>query len=269
MERNQVRQRDRQEHRHGWRLAAVCAVTVWVAATSPAAAENLLDALFSIFSPATAPPPPLPTAPVNSYVEDHPTLLPRSHAGGHGPAYCVRLCDGKYFPIDARGGMSPAQLCNAFCPASATRVFIGRSIESAIGGTGERYSQLENAYAYRTALSANCTCNGRDPAGLAPIDLTVDTTLRPGDIVSTSNGLIAYTGAGSNTTDADFTPVEDYAGLSPDFRARLRDLKVAPVSADVMSDEMPLADLRLETFPLTAPLPATPLRPRDQRAGLN
>src|SRR5258708_560132 len=29
---------------------------------------------------------------------------------GSGPAFCVRSCDGRYFPITTRGNMSPVQM---------------------------------------------------------------------------------------------------------------------------------------------------------------
>ena len=85
-------------------------------------------------------------------------------------------------------------MCQSFCPASPTKVFFGSSIDGATSSTGERYADSENAYAYRKALRADCTCNGRDPAGLAPVDLTLDTSLRPGDVIATTNGLVAYSG---------------------------------------------------------------------------
>src|SRR5882724_11054409 len=56
---------------------------------------------------------------------------PRTVASGSGPAFCVRSCDGRYFPLTSRGNASPAQLCQAFCPASATRVFFGGTIDGA------------------------------------------------------------------------------------------------------------------------------------------
>jgi hypothetical protein len=92
---------------------------------------------------------------------------PRQVASGSGPAFCVRSCDGKYFPL-MRGNASPVQMCQAFCPASVTKVFFGSTIEGASSSAGERYADSENAFAYRKALRADCTCNGRDPAGLAP-----------------------------------------------------------------------------------------------------
>jgi hypothetical protein len=153
--------------------------------------------------------------------------------GGRYAVYCVRTCDGRYFPITVRGA-SAAQTCQAFCPASATKVFSGTGIGYAVTTTGERYPDMVNAFAYRKALKADCTCNGRDPGGLAPVDLSLDTTLRPGDVVATNDGLVAYTGVHvGNDHTAEFTPVSSYPGLSPEVRARLGEMKVAPVSAHV------------------------------------
>src|ERR1700694_5446715 len=114
---------------------------------------------------------------------------PRPVASGSGPAFCVRSCDGRYFPL-ARGNATPVQMCQAFCPASSTKVFFGSTIDGASSATGERYAESENAFGFRKALRADCTCNGRDPAGLAPVDLALDTSLRPGAVIATSNGLV-------------------------------------------------------------------------------
>ena len=161
---------------------------------------------------------------------------------GSGPAFCVRSCDGRYFPL-TRGNATPVQMCQAFCPASATKVFFGSTIDGASSGNGERYADSENAFAYRKALRADCTCNGRDPAGLAPVDLTLDTSLRPGDVIATTSGLVAYSGVkvGANQT-AEFTPVASYPGLTADVRARLGEMKVAPVSAEMVANDAPLPE---------------------------
>jgi hypothetical protein len=157
----------------------------------------------------------------------------------------VRSCDGRYFPLTARNA-SPAQLCQAFCPASPTKVFFGGNIDGASSASGERYADSENAYAYRKALRADCTCNGRDPAGLAPIDLTLDTSLRPGDVIATTDGLVAYSGVRTGTGQtAEFTPVASYPGLTAEVRARLGEMRVAPVAADMIANETPPADAAL------------------------
>ena len=131
-------------------------------------------------------------------------------AASSGPAFCVRSCDGKYFPL-MRGAASPAQMCQAFCPASPTKVFFGSGIDSAYSASGERYGDSENAFAYRKALRTDCTCNGHNPAGLAPVDLALDDSLRPGDALATTDGLVAYSGARvGNGQTPDFTPVAPF-----------------------------------------------------------
>jgi len=132
---------------------------------------------------------------------------PRPVVVSAGPAFCVRSCDGKYFPL-MRGAASPAQMCRAFCPASPTKVFFGSSIDRAYAATGERYADSENAFAYRKALRADCTCNGHNPAGLASVDLAMDGSLRSGDAVATADGLVAYSGIRvGNDQNPDFTPL--------------------------------------------------------------
>jgi hypothetical protein len=183
-----------------------------------------------------------------------PAPPPRQVAsGGSGPAFCVRSCDGKYFPLMARGNATPVQMCQAFCPASTTKIFFGSTIDSASSASGERYADSENAFAYRKALSTDCTCNGRGPAGLAPVDLTLDTSLRPGDVIATTSGLVAYSGVrvGVNQT-AEFTPVASYPGLTAEVRARLGEMKVAPVTAEMVS-EVPLPEASRDvTLPATS-----------------
>jgi hypothetical protein len=168
------------------RMLAVAAIAGPVAlAPEMSSAENLLEFLFgggqkqqpslfgNIFNNNAAPAPPRPVA------------------ASSGPAFCVRSCDGKYFPL-MRGAASPTQLCQAFCPASPTRIFFGSNIDNAYAATGERYADSENAFAYRKALRADCTCNGHNPAGLAPVDLAIDGSLRSGDVLATADGNVAY-----------------------------------------------------------------------------
>jgi uncharacterized protein DUF2865 len=217
----------------------VLVVASFAAAAAPrAASAGFFDFLFNNQSSSA---PAQPQA--NSYANpsSSQSLPPIQDGGGGGQyAHCVRMCDGRYFPILARSGTPPAQLCQSFCPASATRVFFGANIDSAMAANGERYAETPNAYLYRKQLSPGCTCNGRDPAGLAPIDVSLDTTLRPGDVVATSTGLVAYTGTRPGNAEArDFTPVSDYPGLTGSIRAMLTEMKVAPVKADV-ADDRPL-----------------------------
>jgi len=150
-----------------------------------------------------------PNPSVSSYA--NPSVSPgqesvRQDAGstGHGVAYCVRLCDGQHFPLEARVmNATPVEACRSMCPASRTKVFYGAEIDNAVAKDGARYADLSTAYIYRKQLVANCTCNGKNAMGLAPYDLPTDPTLRPGDIVATKTGLMTYTG---NPAQA-YTPV--------------------------------------------------------------
>src|SRR4029077_6127829 len=136
-----------------------------------------------------------------------PQSPPRPVVVSAGPSFCVRSCDGKYFPL-MRGAASPVQMCQAFCPASPTKVFFGSSIDRAYAATGERYADSENAFAYRKALRADCTCNGHSPAGLASIDLAMDGSLRSGDTVATADRLGAYSRIrGGHHQRPEFTPL--------------------------------------------------------------
>jgi Protein of unknown function (DUF2865) len=143
-----------------------------------------------------------------------------------GPAvgYCVRSCDGHYFPVHAQPRLSAAEACRSFCPAARTQVYSGGSIDTAIAANGSRYADLANAYLYRKQAVPYRSCNGRDTFGLARMDAKSDPTLRLGDIVATENGFVAFTG-GRN--QAAFTPVKVYHGLSRRERGKVSELKVS------------------------------------------
>jgi hypothetical protein len=247
-----------QRMRHRMLLVAAASL-----ASSPAlvpgeaSAESLFDAFFSGFQKQQQrQAPPQANFFADPFGQNQPPAL-RPVASGGGPAFCVRSCDGKYFPL-ARGSATPVQMCQAFCPASPTKVFFGSHIDSAMTTTGERYADSDNAFVYRKALRADCTCNGRDAAGLAPVDLTLDASLRPGDVIATTNGLVAYSGVKiGNSQTEEFTPVAAYPGLTADVRARLGEMRVAPVAAEAVANDTLLArDIELPTGSLPKRAPA-------------
>jgi hypothetical protein len=136
-----------------------------------------------------------------------------SHSSGTGRAvsYCVRLCDGRYFPIQRTANANPVQLCNAFCPTAKTQVYNGSQIDHAYASGGGRYADLPNAFAFRQRIVPDCTCNGKDSVGLAKIDIAADPTLRQGDIVATGDNvkaaLIAMHAAKERARDAADRPI--------------------------------------------------------------
>jgi len=218
-----------------------------------AAAQGLFDFLFGgITKPQQRQAPPLASFFADPFgTNPQPPPPPRPVYAGSGPAFCVRSCDGRYFPL-LRGSASPAQMCQAFCPASATKVYFGSSIDSASTSNGERYAESDNAFAFRKELRADCTCNGRTPAGLAPVDLALDSSLRPGDVIATTDGLVAYSGAKSGSgQSAEFKPVASYPGLTAEVRARLNEMKVAPVAAEMIANDAALPDVAREVAPVS------------------
>jgi hypothetical protein len=254
-----------QRPRRRYLLVAGLISGVIALAPHKASAENLFDFFFGGLAKlrgSTAAP---PQASFFADPSGNNPQPPGPVVASSGPAFCVRSCDGKYFPL-MRGSGTPGQMCQAFCPASPTRVFYGSNIDSAYSLGGGRYADSENAFAYRKALRADCTCNGHDPAGLAPIDLALDSSLRPGDVVATTDGLVAYSGVRTgNDQTAEFTPIASYPGLAADVRARLGEMKVAPASTELVTGSTPLS---------VASPPAIPAGPkttpaRDRRADAN
>src|SRR5439155_22971988 len=81
------------------------------------------------------------------------------YESGPAVAFCVRLCDGRFFPIQRSSGANAAQVCNSFCPAARTKIFSGGVINYAVANDGTRYSELPNAFAYRDQIVADCSCN--------------------------------------------------------------------------------------------------------------
>jgi hypothetical protein len=171
-----------------------------VLGTVPAQAQDFFSALFGGMGGgrSRAPDFSIPFADEGQSVREQ---RPRVASGGGRQAFCVRTCDGRYFPITAGDNQSRAASCNNFCPASETKVVYGSSIDSASTESGKSYSDLPNAFKYRTEMVAGCTCNGKDQAGLAPIKLKDDPTLRKGDIVAGADGLM-ITGRGADKRGA-------------------------------------------------------------------
>jgi hypothetical protein len=210
-------------------IVSVAALLAAPLASGPALAQGLFDFLFK----------PQPASPnVRSYAPPQPGLssgrpaagAPRLSGTSRHASYCVRLCDGRYFPVQRTGAVQAGELCSSLCPASKTQVFSGSEISYATAGDGTRYSNLENAFVYREKVVDGCTCNGTDAFGLARIDVADDPTLRKGDTIVTEAGLEKVTGApravaragDGKTSDADPLMTSSIRG-SVDTQERLQE----------------------------------------------
>ncbi len=219
----------RQSRRLSLALFAAIAGLALITSSVPAPAQSLFNFLFGPRRPAASPS-------VSAYADPYPATGRTDDAAGYGGgpsvAFCVRLCDGRYFPLQRSAG-NPAQLCSAFCPASQTKTFSGSRIDHALASDGTRYASLANAFAYRDRIVEGCTCNGHDAFGLMTLPAETDPTLRSGDIVATDTGFVAY--QGSRRQHAEFTPVESLPGLSADWRQRLAQTRIVPRNATPVS----------------------------------
>jgi hypothetical protein len=80
---------------------------------------------------------------------------------------CVRTCDGYYYPISFSATparfAADAQACARSCPAAEVMLFAhrnpGEDVNQAVSTTTQMpYASLPNAFRYRTAFDAQCSC---------------------------------------------------------------------------------------------------------------
>jgi hypothetical protein len=210
-------------------LAIACVLSLPLSGMllSEAWAQGLFGALFGAITGQR--PPPARQAPSLGYSD--PSAEPRApetrsaSSGRGGNAHCVRLCDGRHFPVARSANVAPGALCSALCPASKTKVFYGSAIDTASAEDGGRYSDLPTAFAYRQRVSSDCTCNGRDILGLARMDVASDPTLRAGDMIATAQGVQVFTGSAQARNRS--LPMQLHSASS-DSRRRLTTTGAAP-----------------------------------------
>lgn len=144
---------------------------------------------------------------------------------------CVRLCDGAFFPLAAASGDPAAQAaaCDSQCPDAPTEVFYrdgSDGIEDAISASGQRYTALPAALRFQKSSDATCACH-RHIVAYAPMS---DPTLRPGDAIMTSAGILVFRGVeGGPHLPGDFTALSD-GNLPPSRRVDLQAMERVSVA---------------------------------------
>lgn len=160
-------------------------------------------------------------------------------SGGVGSyAFCVRTCDGRYFPLQGKpsgaGDDDALRQCSLFCPAAKMEVYYTYSsntgIEGAANVKGKPYTSLASAFVFRERLVPNCTCTSDGQVGgMNHIAIKEDPTLRRGDIVMTQSGARVFTGGGKSRPpyrDRDFVAPERFPDLPAAMRKRIAELTV-------------------------------------------
>lgn len=165
-----------------------------------------------------------------------PTRQGQALAGtdGSSRAFCVRSCDGYFFPVgpatSGAGRNAQADACGAMCPGATVRLFTARNgaIETARSETGQLYGATATAFRYRERLQPGCSCQASVTQGLARLALTQDHTLRTGDVVVTDQGVRVFrAGARFPHQPRDFVTARAYGRLSPDLRRRVEEIETA------------------------------------------
>lgn len=179
------------------------------------------------------------------------TPAPRPTAATYasGPrAFCVRACDGYFFPVGPAmsGASARAQqmTCDSLCPGAGMSVFVTGShgdIEDARGPAGHRYATLPAAFRFRQGADRTCSCQGSVAGGLARLPITHDFTLRPGDLVVAESGVRIFRGgARFPYRNRDFVEAAAYGRLPADIRRRVAQIE-AGIQAGETSASAPVA----------------------------
>jgi hypothetical protein len=132
---------------------------------------------------------------------------------------CVRTCDGYFFPVSFSTVQSrfreDEQTCQRSCPGTEVELYShrnpGEDMAHAVSLSGKPYSELPNAFKYRQAYDAACSCRRPGESWADALKHLDDRTVERGDIVVTTEQAKTLS-----------QPRADAAGrpIKPDLRAK-------------------------------------------------
>lgn len=109
---------------------------------------------------------------------------------------CVRTCDGFFFPISFSTAPSrfadDQRSCQRMCPAAEAILYThrnpGEDMNQAVSAGGRLYTELPNAFKFRTEFNAACSCKKQGETWAEALKGTEDrSTLEQGDILVTED----------------------------------------------------------------------------------
>lgn len=116
-------------------------------------------------------------------------------------SYCVRTCDGFFFPVgnpDSGELNAHEAACQRACPGAETAVYVAAAgsagIEDAVNRRGQRYDTMQSAFNHRQQFDNACTCSGERGGTARNYSVMTDFTLRKGDMVMSREGLKVFRG---------------------------------------------------------------------------
>jgi hypothetical protein len=124
------------------------------------------------------------------------TSGPEQDAGAGGSGYrtvCVRTCDGYFFPISFSTSQDRFRddetTCQRMCPAAEVMLFshrtAGEDMRQAVSTGGQLYTEIPNAFKYKTEWSKTCTCKAADESWANAVKDDPNAAGGQGDIVVT------------------------------------------------------------------------------------
>lgn len=213
----------------GWAKTVLIVAACLLAAGAPASAqEDFANLSANAYRRPANPPATASFFADPGWPGTHITVRPEFGLSGRprgGPiTYCVRSCDGRFFPVSGRGDQSHADVCKNFCPSADVNVYSGSSIEDAYTPQGKPYSKSVNAFRYRNELVPNCSCNGVSALGLSYARIEDDPTIRSGDIIAKAEGMMVAVSSDRRRSGIMFRPLSASTarayGLAPRTASR-------------------------------------------------
>jgi Protein of unknown function (DUF2865) len=175
-----------------------------------------------------------------------------------GAEFCVRTCDGYYFPLIESERMTKQQSCEYACPTAPMGIYEGSTIETARNLAGGKYLSLPTAFSFRDKTTQKCSCNAPEhKQSFSMRVLGADPSLRTGDIVFADHGAYVY-------ERSKLAPAERSTLLSSRTREKIRALLVArrnTVLHDAHPSEIIQASLKLSPVAANDEEDAAAIRP--------
>jgi hypothetical protein len=154
---------------------------------------------------------------------------------------CVRTCDGFYFPISFSTTQArlrdDEQICLRSCPGTEVALYShrnpGEDMQQATSLGGTLYTQLPNAFKFRTSYDAACSCRRPGESWADALKHLDDRTIERGDIVVTAERAKALS---QPKVDAAGKPIKQDPRAKP---AHTTAAPPAPTAAEEKSEAEP------------------------------
>ncbi len=166
--------------------------------------------------------------------------------GGGGGGYrtvCVRTCDGYFFPISF--STSPDRFhddeatCQRMCPAAEVVLYShrnpGEDMRQAVSSGGRLYSEMPNAFKYKTEWNNSCACKGANESWANAVKDDPSQPMDRGDIIVTEERARQMSAPRDAKGRPIVTPAQKAGQKGPAPAPAA--VEAAPAAADVQAPE--------------------------------